>query len=119
MSESGFAPVAQASRGTAVRMPVPGRMVTTVAVAALLAVATASMAWMAEYRVPHPGNPLAARLAALRGLWPASARGATVAVAITVMVLAVDAAVVWAVATGRFGGAARHARAAVALLGVL
>lgn len=119
VSESGFAPVANAARGTVLRMPVPGRMVTTGAVAALLAVASASMAWMAEHRVPHPGNPLAARIAALRGLWPASARGATVAVAITAVVLAIDAAVVWAVASGRFHGAARHAGAAVAALGVL
>ena len=119
MSQPAVVPAAEGSPGGAVRMRVPGTMVATASVAGLMAVAAAAMTWMAEHRVPHPGSPLAARIAALRGLWPATARGASVVIAITVVVLTVDAAVVWAVGTGRFRGAARHAGAAAAALGVL
>jgi hypothetical protein len=63
--------------------------------------AAALMAWLAEHRPPHPGNPIAARLAALRGLWPASARAPLVVVGAVVLVLAVDALLIAVVATGR------------------
>src|SRR3979409_1427824 len=43
-------------------------------VATILLAGTAAMLWMAHHRAPHPGSPLAARLAGLRGLLPADPR---------------------------------------------
>jgi hypothetical protein len=70
-------------------------------VAAVLLVATAAMLWMAAHRAPHPGSPLAARLAALRGRWPASERAPLIVLGAALLVLAVDAALVVLLVSGR------------------
>jgi hypothetical protein len=88
-------------------------------VGGLLVVATAAMAWMAANRAPHPGSPLATRLAALRGLWPAGRREPSVVLAALLLVLAVDAAFVVLIATGRGRRLALPARASLAALAAL
>jgi hypothetical protein len=70
-------------------------------IGAVVAVATVAMLWMADHRAPHPGSPIAARLAALRGLWPAGQRGPLIVLGAALLVLAVDVAMVVLVVTGR------------------
>jgi hypothetical protein len=70
-------------------------------VAAVLVTATAAMLWMAHHRVPHPGSPLGARLAALRGLWPADRRAPLIVLGAVLVVAAVDVAVVVLATGGR------------------
>ena len=88
-------------------------------VAGVLLVATAAMLWMAAHRVPHPGSPVAAHLAALRGLWPASLRRPAVVVAALALVVAVDAVFVVLIATGRGRRLALPARASLGALAAL
>lgn len=88
-------------------------------VAGALLVATAAMIWMAGHRAPHPGSPVAAQLAAIRGLWPASLRRPGVVLVALVLVVAVDAAFVVLVATGRGRRLALPARASLAGLAAL
>jgi hypothetical protein len=91
-------------------------------VAGIVAVATAAMLWMAHFRAPHPGSPLAARLAALRGLRPADRRGPLIVLGATLLIAAVDVAIIVLIATGRGrrlalpGGAALVALAALVTL---
>jgi hypothetical protein len=70
-------------------------------VAAVLVAGTAAMLWMAHHRAPHPGSPLAVRLAALRGLWPADRRGPLIVLGAALLVVAVDVTVIVLIATGR------------------
>ncbi|HEY0411236.1 MAG TPA: hypothetical protein VGE42_13325, partial [Candidatus Dormibacteraeota bacterium] len=63
-------------------------------VAAVLVAGTGAMLWMAHHRAPHPGSPLAVRLAALRGLWPADRRGPLIVLGAALLVVAVDVAVI-------------------------
>jgi len=88
-------------------------------VAGVLLVATAAMLWMAAHRAPHPGSPVAAHLAALRGLWPASLRRPAVVVAALALVVAVDAVFVVLIATGRGRRLALPARASLGALAAL
>ncbi len=88
-------------------------------VGALVAAATLAMFWMAEHRVPHPGSPLAARLAALRGIWPAARREPVIVVGAAVLVVAVDIAIVSLVVSGRGRRLALSVGASLAALAAL
>ena len=77
-----------------------------------------AMLWMASNRVPHLGNPLAARLIAMRGLWPAGRRGGAAVAAIAATVLTVDIVLVWTLSRYARWSASR-AGAALGILGVI
>jgi hypothetical protein len=88
-------------------------------VAAVLVTATLAMFWMSAHRPPHPGSPLAARLAALRGLWPADRRDPLLVLGAAVLVAAVDGVVVVLLLRGRRRPLARRGGVALATLATL
>jgi hypothetical protein len=88
-------------------------------VAAVLLAGTTAMLWMAHHRAPHPGSPLAARLAALRGLWPADRRAPSIVLGAALLVAAVDVAVIVLIATGRGHRLALPGAAALGALAAL
>jgi hypothetical protein len=94
------------------------------AVVGLTVLGALAMVWMADHRPPHPGTPLAARLIAIRGLWPADRRGGAAVAAIAATVLTVDIVMVWALSrdarwTASRMGAALGALAVITALQVL